>query len=228
MKNINIVGLGGIGSALCDNLCRYVNYLSEEEYLLTLMDGDDYEKKNKIRQSFTKLGNKASIKCGEMRLQFDKLNLDNIPEFINDKNVRSLVKDGDITFCCVDNHHTRRLLSKHMDEMDNGILISGGNDFTDGNVQIYIKKDGQKVTPSLTDYHPEIENPGDKSPEDMSCEELSKSAPQLLFTNLTAATIMTWAFYAVSTRKADCSNCSEMYFDIETMNVLAKQREPKN
>jgi len=108
-------------------------------------------------------------------------------------------------------------------QLNNLIIISGGNEFTDGNVQIFIRKDGSNVTPSLTDYHPEIEEADDKSPEEMSCEELSKSEPQLLFTNLMAATLMCCSFLNVLKENY---SVSEIYFDIETMKTLGKSRKP--
>ena len=101
-------------------------------------------------------------------------------------------------------------------------LISGGNDLTDGNVQIYIRKDGVDLTPDLCAYHPEIANPDDKLPEEMSCEELAESEPQLYFTNLGVATIMCWAFYNAVVKGQH--EKSEIYFDITQMASSAKMR----
>ena len=91
--------------------------------------------------------------------------------------------------------------------------------------QIYVKKGGKELTPDICAYHPEIDSPTDKSPEDMSCEELSESSPQLFFTNLGAATIMCWAFYNVIIRND--VNISEVYFDIISMTSLSKMRKVK-
>ena len=52
----------------------------------------------------------------------------------------------------------------------------------------------------MTDYHPEIENPLDKSPDEMSCEELSHAEPQLYFTNFMVAGHMCSAFYNIIER----------------------------
>ena len=91
-------------------------------------------------------------------------------------------------------------------------LISGGNDFVDGNVQVYLRRLGRDLTPSLSRYHPEIAQPQDKNPAELSCEELmAAGAPQLLFTNLMVASMMLNAFYAFT---LDHLTYSEVYLDI--------------
>jgi hypothetical protein len=69
-----------------------------------------------------------------------------------------------------------------------------------------------------------LENPVDKSPDEMSCEELSKSEPQLYFTNLMAASYMLVAFYNVWKERLDFS---EVYFDNVTMKADSKIRKVK-
>ena len=101
-------------------------------------------------------------------------------------------------------------------------MISGGNDFTDGNVQIYLRRDGKNVTLPLTnDYHKEIKNPTDKNPAEMSCEELAKSEPQLVITNNAIAAWMLNAFYTYLMDKLDYD---EVYVDILTNNARQVRR----
>ena len=109
--------------------------------------------------------------------------------------------------------------------MNDVIVISGGNDLTDGNVQIFIRQGGLDVTPSLTDYLPEIKDPKAKSPLEMSCEELSQSAPQLFFTNFMVAAHMCSAFYNIIEKNN--YKISEIYFDLLSMNSNSKVRVPK-
>jgi hypothetical protein len=112
----------------------------------------------------------------------------------------------------VDNHATRSLVSRHAATLADLTLISGGNDYEDGNVQIYVRQKGQDLTPSLTRYHPEIAYPQDRNPAAMSCEELmAAGAPQLLFANLMVASLMLNAFYAIRQGRL---NYSEVYLDI--------------
>ncbi len=229
-RNIKIIGLGGIGSVLCDNLCRYLNFQKGGVYTVNLVDGDDYEYKNTERQSFSRLGNKSRVKVQDMRTMFDNISFREVPEFVTPENISRYIVEGDIVFLCVDNHKTRKLVSDYAGTINDLLVISGGNEFTDGNVQIYLRIGGEDKTPSLTDYHPEIANAGDKSPDEMSCEELAASDPQLLFTNLSVATIMCWAFYNITAViEGNLDKCiSEVYFDMQSMSTLSKVRKPKN
>ena len=221
--NIKIIGLGGVGSILSEKLCRFLNYSQvNTSFVVTLIDGDEYEDKNFERQEFTRLGNKAEIKANDLKIKYMNLNIDYIIDYINTDTISRVINDKDIIFLCVDNHKTRMVVSNYCKTLDDVILISGGNELTDGNVQIYIKKGGVSITPDLCAYHPEIATPTDKSPDEMSCEELSKSEPQLYFTNLSVATIMCWAYYNIVVQQN--IDASEIYFDILKMSVDAKTR----
>jgi molybdopterin/thiamine biosynthesis adenylyltransferase len=136
--------------------------------------------------------------------------------------------DGDTIFLCVDNHKTRCVVSKHCQTLDNVILISGGNDITVGNVQVYYKKEGVEVTSDLCAYHPEIGNPRDKAPYEKSCEELQESEPQLIFTNIMVATLMCCAYYNLLTGNIHIDNqIGEAYFDITKLQCGSHIRKPK-
>jgi len=230
-ENIKIIGLGGVGSILTENLSRYLEYNKTKEFCLTLIDGDSYEDKNRGRQVFSRLGNKAKVKKNDMQGLFPVLTFEDFKEFVDNTNVADCIEDGDVVFSCVDNHKTRKIISDHTSKLNNVILISGGNEWTDGNVQIYVRKEGKNLTPTITDYHPEIANPADQLPNEMSCEELAQSDPQLLFTNLSVATIMCWAYYNVVEKEAFKQFevlTSEVYFDIEQMALNAVTRNPKS
>jgi molybdopterin/thiamine biosynthesis adenylyltransferase len=208
-----------------ERLCRFLNYSDESSSTnIKLVDGDHYESKNYKRQDFTFVGNKASIKASEMKGKFQNLSFQMYEEYVNDKNVSYVIKENDIVFICVDNHKSRMVINNYCKKLKNVTIISGGNELTDGNVQIYVRKEGKNITPDLCMYHPEIANPGDKLPDEMSCEELSVSEPQLYFTNLGVATIMCWAFYNILNNKYDVS---EVYFDIISMTADAKKRTTK-
>ena len=225
MNNIIVVGLGGIGSILVERLCRFINYSDDVEFNIVLVDGDEYEPKNFERQEFTQMGNKSEVKEIELATRYSKILFDSFPAYLNETNVGEVIKEGNVVFLCVDNHKSRMIISNYCKNLSNVTLISGGNEFTDGNVQTYIRREGKDLTPDLCKYHPEIANPDDKLPEEMSCEELAKSDPQLYFTNLGAATLMCWAFYN-AVIKEDYER-SETYFDILTMNTHSKVRAVK-
>ncbi len=211
MLEIKAVGIGGIGCALLPFLCRYLQY-SGEKARLTLIDGDRFERANASRQSFSRLGNKAEVKAQELAREFESLSIRAVPEFVTGENIARLVKEGEVAFLMVDNHASRKLVSDHAATLAGITLISGGNDFVDGNIQVYVRREGRDLTPSLSRYHPEIAQPRDRNPAELSCEELmAAGAPQLLFTNLMVASLMLNAFYAWS---QDRLTYSEAYLDI--------------
>lgn len=219
---ITIIGLGGVGSILAERLCRFLNYADDLTAEILLVDGDEYEQKNYIRQEFGRIGNKADIKAAELSVKFPTLPFDAAEFYVNEANIVDVIKEEDIVFLCVDNHKTRMIVSNYCKQLKDVTLISGGNEFTDGNVQLYIRKDGEDLTPDLCAYHPEIANPDDKLPEEMSCEELSQSDPQLYFANLGVATLMCWSFYNAVVRGE--YERSEVYFDMLSMSSDAKIR----
>lgn len=224
-QNIIIIGLGGIGSVLSERLARFLNYNREYMINFLLVDGDEYEPKNQERQDFSQFGNKAEIKADELTMKFSEIEFDAFPSYINEGNISEVIRDGDIVFVCVDNHKSRMIINNYCKTLNNVMLISGGNELTDGNAQLYVKEGGEDKTPDLCAYHPEIANPDDRLPEEMSCEELSQSAPQLYFTNLGVATLMCWLFYNAFVNKE--YDRSEVYFDILTMSADAKIRVTK-
>ena len=211
MLEIKAIGIGGIGCALLPFLCRYLQY-SGEKARITLIDGDRFERSNAARQAFSGLGNKAEVKSQELAREYEALAFRSRPEYVTEDNVARLIGEGEVVFLMVDNHASRHLVSRHVSSLANLSLFSGGNDYEDGNVQIYIRRKGEDLTPSLERYHPEIANPQDRNPAAMSCEELmAAGAPQLLFANLMVASLMLNAFYALRQGRL---NYSEVYLDI--------------
>lgn len=222
---IVIIGLGGVGSILSERLCRFLNYSREYEVDMLLIDGDVYELKNYERQEFNRIGNKAEIKADELEMKFPNLGFDVYSAYINEANIADVIKEGNVIFICVDNHKSRMIINNYCKKLNDVTLISGGNELTDGNVQLFVRKGGEDLTPDLCVYHPEIANPDDKLPEEMSCDELAQSEPQLYFANLGVATFMCWMFYNYIVKKQH--ERSEVYFDLISMTSDAKIRTLK-
>jgi molybdopterin/thiamine biosynthesis adenylyltransferase len=211
MLEIKAIGIGGIGCALLPFLCRYLQY-SAVRARLTLIDGDRFERSNAARQTFSRLGNKAEVKALELAQDYEALAFRATPEYVTEDNVARLIGEGEVVFLMVDNHASRNLISRHAASLGDLTLISGGNDYEDGNVQVYLRQGGQDLTPSLSRYHPEIADPQDQNPATLSCEELmAAGAPQLLFANLMVASLMLNAFYTI---RQGSLNYSEVYLDI--------------
>lgn len=195
--NIVIVGLGGIGSILVENLSRFLNYSSNKEFKCFLVDGDTYEERNKERQEFEGIGNKAEIKVRELEVKFQRIQYDSISKYVNEENIDGIINEDDIVFICVDNHKTRKLISDYCTNLNNIVLISGGNELDDGNVQTFFKLNGDEIICPITKYHKEIKNPTDRSPDEIGCDELIEIEPQIHITNLFVATIMYSTFYNI-------------------------------
>lgn len=225
--NVTVIGLGGIGSYLCDPLFRYLNFKEDINIKANLIDGDQYESKNLARQNFVNVDSfKSRDKKVELERKFPFVKFENITEYINSDNISNYIGENDYVFICVDNHKTRKIINDYVKQLSDIVVISGGNDYSDGNVQIYIRKNGMDILPSLTDYHPEILNHEDQTPEEMSCEELHNSEPQLIFANLFASTLMVSSFFNIF-ENSSINNISEIYFDVIQLAASPKIRKVK-
>ncbi|HYU48736.1 MAG TPA: hypothetical protein VEO91_02250, partial [Candidatus Limnocylindria bacterium] len=89
-------------------------------------------------------------------------------------------------------------------------LISGGNDETDGNVQLVRRRDGWSVDGHLTEIHPEIGMATEEEPRG-DCQVMAAEPPQLLVTNLMVASAMLSCLWQISERGS--VPYSEVYLD---------------
>ena len=216
MAKLIIIGLGGIGGALAEPMARYLAHRKGESLQILLVDGDRYEPKNADRQrvSCDEIGqHKSELWARRMSRMFTDLDVKSVDSYVTPANIARLIQTGDMVMLCVDNHATRNLVQEHMLRLRDAVLISGGNDYTDGNCQIFLKKKGRMLTSPITRHHPEIENPKDKRPDEIGCDEEIPDSPQLIFTNFMAAAVMMNAFYRLGTGAA--SSYGEVYFDID-------------
>lgn len=229
-RRVVIVGLGGIGSWVLQALVPFLNFSLKKAWSLVLIDGDEYEEKNRTRQVFFEFGSKALVQASWVQRSFGSLQVDAIAQYLSADGagdtfpVKEAINAGDVVFSCVDNHKTRKVLQDHCSRLKNSFLISGGNEFLDGNVQFFIRENGEDMTPRIDKYHPEIAHPGDKAPFELSCEEAAASSPQLIVTNMAAATLMLQVFYAFLEGGLDMGK-PEVYFEV--MKCAAMPRERK-
>jgi molybdopterin/thiamine biosynthesis adenylyltransferase len=220
-RKIKVIGAGGIGGHLLEPLSRYLSY-SEDSIEITVYDGDRYEERNRERQRFSSCENKAAHTVEKLKEEFPKIHFRSKGEYLTSDNIIPAIREKDVVFLCVDNHATRKLVSDRCQELDNVTLINGGNDYTDGNVIVYIRKNGQDVTKSLTALHPKIAAPTDKNPgmitasERLGCEQEAVTNPQLLFTNLAIASAMCNCYYAWENDKI---NFEQVYLDIVSQRM---------
>lgn len=222
-----IIGAGGVGAIVARYLAPFLeaSFASNGSMAwLKLVDGDSYEPKNSERQLFTRLGNKAEV-TAEMignEVNLTSLVLEHHDEFVTRDNLKELIDEGDVVFCCVDHHGVRRIVSERCQELRDVVLFSGGNEGvepekgergTAGNVQVYWKRDDMELAPSIERFHPEIGTADpDLAPGGAGgCAQVVASVPQLLFANLAVASSMLSAFYAFATGTLQHS---EFKFDI--------------
>jgi hypothetical protein len=225
MSAIKVIGLGGTGGIVARYLVMYLAAL-DAPVRVVLIDGDEFEPKNAERMFFSRCGNKASVVLEELApmLGDSAVTLTAVEEYVAPENLGRLIRDGDVVMLAVDNHATRKLVGEYCEKRLRDVcLISGGNDGvgkdstgrvvrgTYGNVQVHSRQEGRDRTPSLGAYHPEIANPADRLPTDLSCTEAILSVPQILFANLASASAMLNAFYLQMCRDL---GYSEVCFDI--------------
>lgn len=219
-KHIRVIGCGGIGSSLLPDLLRFVNYsLKDIITEVGLIDGKLVKQKNLERQDFNEIDvgtPKTDALRDKYEMSFVDILLESNAAYINDDNIAKLIQDGSVIFMGVDNNKTRRMISRYCrDNLNNVILISGGNEMVDGNVQFFVKSNGEVITTNpeaLEERHPDITNPTDKRPDEMTCEELEVSEPQIIFTNRMVATLMLNCFSTIF-REQELPHYDEVWFD---------------
>jgi molybdopterin/thiamine biosynthesis adenylyltransferase len=227
-ERIVLVGLGGIGSQLLPSLVRYLAIRPDPRPLLVLVDGDAYEPGNRTRQVFpeTAIGvNKAEALAEVYR----GLTVQAVADYLTDENVATIIRDGDLVLLAVDNHWSRFLVDRHLAGLQEVTLISGGNDKTDGNVQLVRRREGHFVDGSLAEIHLEI---GRATEAEFAarngCERQVEERPQLVVTNLMVASAMLNCLWAVLERGS--VSYSEVYLDVVANAMRSRswfrQRQP--
>jgi len=196
---ILVIGIGGVGSYLIEFITRllYKSELGKSLYpKIVLMDGDSFEIKNEERQIVTMYNENKATSTAEKYYELYKANIDGIPEYLTEENIKNFIKEEDVIFICTDNYKSRKMISDFSCEnLKNFIIINGGNFYYDGAVQIHKRVNGKDIKPPITKYHKEIREANDKLPNEMSCEELMNSEPQLHPVNVMVATLMYWCFF---------------------------------
>ena len=207
--NVILIGCGGVGIKLAKDVARMLEFQAPYS-TLTLVDGDFYEPKNKNRQEFEKLGNKASVLASTLAEEFEdtfvidkaswvvgeyppkdesQKEVEETDDQVEDKNdeeddekpeatlitAEYLLFEDAIVFCVVDNNAARKVVFEAAEKLNNIDVLTGGNDDElFGSVYHYRRRDGQDMITHPFEVQPEIANPEDKNPGDLSCEERAK------------------------------------------------------
>jgi len=213
-SRIVLIGCGGIGSQLVGPLTRYLASRQPPHPLLVLVDGDAFEAGNLGRQACA-VGDLGTNKAEALARVARSVGLavQVVPEFVSSANVGHVVREGDLVLLAVDNHPARALIDRHVATLRDATLISGGNDETDGNVQLVRRRDGRSVDGHLVEIHPEIGEAAEREvPREPGCQAMAAERPQLLVANLMVASAMLNALWQVVERGS--VPYSEVYLDV--------------
>jgi hypothetical protein len=112
-------------------------------------------------------------------------------------------------------------------------VINGGNEMTDGSLQIYARRAGKDVTPRLSQGHPEILSDDKRDPGALSCQQIAElpSGEQLAAANFMSAGLMLNAVRLVhmwedtgNLKNAPFPPGEEVFFDLNTFAMRATTR----
>lgn len=235
-----LVGAGGIGTWLAAGLARLLEFKYPGSALV-IVDGDTYEQRNLERQSFKTMGNKAIATANELTQQFAGTMFIPVPKWVVSDDLKgvaddespkitasNLITEGDVVFAVVDNFAARKIIFDAAKNIDNIDIFTGGNDDDlFGSIYHYQRRDGIDITDHPVNTHPEYDNPPDKNPGELSCQDRAKieGGTQLLATNMAVA-----AFLLGRVQKTIVSNQSpdeaEIYFDLGVGKAEPYDRRP--
>lgn len=151
IKNVYMIGSGGVASYLAEPLVKTLEILTEGDYLLTIIDRDKLERKNLVRQLF----NPDAVGASKAEALAKALNrgakVETRVEFFHGG---TAVEEGSLLLGCVDNHVARKAILQVADIAD-CVAIIGGNEVTDSEAYYYEPKfRGTQCDPRLR--YPEI------------------------------------------------------------------------
>ena len=175
----------------------------QDEIDFVLCDGDSFETGERLPHGRSKLWQtkqRNSVKNCSRDSATNRFMFAGSPNMSPNRTIESMINEGDFVMLACDNHATRQLVNQRCaySTLQNVVLISGGNDGVEeglrgtyGNVQVYIKEDGQHRTAPLDRFHPEIASPADSMPDPQDCLQAAVSGtPQISLVNLAVAGAM--------------------------------------
>lgn len=226
-----VIGAGGVGGWLLVGLSKMLEFKAPGSTLV-IIDGDHFEPKNMERQSFLVAGNKAEARAAELQPSLLDTMVLPIPCWVvaNDHDaiedirdisngyiaVDNAVREDDVIFAVVDNFATRKLIFDAASKRDNVDVFTGGNDDAlYGSVQHYARRNGVDILEHPAYRHSEYENPQDRNPGDLSCQERAaiEGGTQLIATNMAvAAYLLARVHKTIFMGEEDKE--AEIYFDL--------------
>ena len=225
-------GCGGTGGHIVPHLYRLL-YAVFRPSTVILCDGDLVEQKNLVRQNFVScdLGkNKAEVLAERYSAAFG-MECRYMPHYIESaEELRQLLMPDlqdalTILVGAVDNNRSRQMCNDVFCQARDLIYIDAGNGVSNGQVVCGVRKGGRTLRKPVAGFYPDILDPTDKFPSELSCAEASVSSPQAMTANLMAATLTLCMLYnIIAGGKLDTRMTT---FSSKTVNVrplLSKRR----
>lgn len=223
-----VIGSGGVGIWLTAGLARMLEYRAPGS-VLVVVDGDHFEPRNAERQHFTDLGNKAEVRVKELQPMFQNTFLVPDTRWVVEEAettaedleapvvaASTLLNEDDVVFTAVDNFAARKAVFDAAAGFDNIDVFHGGNDEgLFGSVYHYIRRDGKELVDHPSEYHPELLDPPDRNPGELSCQERAEieGATQTLAANMLVAATLLARVHVTIFEQAD-DNHTEIFFDM--------------
>lgn len=205
-----LIGLGGTGSHLVDPFHRLLSHHPNRPRKLVLLDGDQFEEGNAKRQLFLpeQIGrNKAEVAAA--RLSSHGIPVEFYPCYLNRANARNLLCEGaPLVITAVDNDPTRKLVCDTLQRLSDFVVVNPGNSLDRGQVSVWIRKNGNDLTPSLTERYSNIASPQGRLPG--GCADTTPSSPQLITANALSAA---WTLAVVQALLDETLSIDEVLFD---------------
>lgn len=245
--NLIIIGAGGTGGHLFDSVARLAYGMNADperpDLHLTLVDGDEVEEKNLLRQNFVldDLGeNKAEALAYRYKDQMD-ISTNVITEFFTSPDQITALFDMNADFNvivgAVDNHYARYLIEQSMiqnKDSANVVWVDSGNGDRFGQVIVSGSENVLQVEKikELIPSHESPKSPFEKYPDEfmdfsgsngdvtqLSCELSAISAPQNIATNIVAATTV---FMILNKLFAgELLTCYEYKFETNVLGIVS-------
>jgi len=163
MKTYIVIGAGGTGSYLINNIINYTGSLTKEKSRIVLVDGDTLEDRNLLRQGFLKMDvgkNKAQalyerfnkVIPGNLTIEYKDTYINNIDEIMD------ICKEDQaseyIMISCVDNNiaRYRMVMAQFKIFEETGktvVFIDGGNTEWQGQAIANVLREGNKAPVSF-------------------------------------------------------------------------------
>ena len=117
----------------------------------------------------------------------------------------------------VDNNKSRQLCDRVFRRAKELIYIDSGNGEFTGQVVCGVRRGGRTYYPPIGTVYPDVLVETDKFPTELSCAEVSVSAPQSMAANITAATLVVDMVYNILATGS--STVRKVTFSTQTVNV---------